>query len=79
MNSMFRSQNMGLDRLITSISYRTRRFKAAFTNNQYSETKQPNFSYYLRSIILGIPKGLFPVGLPVKICEALLPPFILAT
>ena len=28
---------------------------------------------------LGLPKGLFPVGLPVKILKALLPPSILAT
>jgi hypothetical protein len=28
---------------------------------------------------LGLPKGLFPVGLPVKILKALLPSYILAT
>ena len=28
---------------------------------------------------LGLPKGLFPVGLPVKILKALLPSSILAT
>ena len=28
---------------------------------------------------LGLPKGLFPAGLPVKILKALLPSYILAT
>ena len=30
-------------------------------------------------LCLGLPKGLFPVGLPVKILKALLPSSILAT
>jgi hypothetical protein len=48
------------------------------SNNLYPEPNQPNSSYKLpislRSILilpshlrLGLPKGLFPVGLPVKI------------
>ena len=43
-------------------------------------------SIYLRSILIlslhlriGSPKGLFPLGLPVKILRALLPSSILAT
>ena len=47
------------------------------SNNPYPEPKQPNSSYwYLRSILilcslprLGLPKGLFPVGLPFKILK----------
>ena len=30
-------------------------------------------------LLLGLPKGLFPVGLPVKILKALLPSSILTT
>ena len=54
------------------------------SNNSYPEPNQPNspsrsilmLSFHLR---LGLPKGLFPVGLPVKILKALLPSSILAT
>ena len=53
------------------------------SNNPYSEQNQPNSS---RSILilsshlrLGLPKYLFPVGLPVNILKALLPSSILAT
>ena len=57
------------------------------SNNSYPEPNQPNspnissrpiliLSSHLR---LGFPKGLFPVGLPVKIMKAILPSSILAT
>ena len=52
------------------------------SNNPYPEPNQPNslslqiLSSHLR---LSLPKGLFPVGLPVKIFKALLPSSILAT
>ena len=59
------------------------------SNNPYPEPNQPNYpmmpissssililSSHLR---LGLPKGLFPVGLLVKILKALLPSSILAT
>ena len=61
------------------------------SSNPYPEPNQPNSSQvliptFLRSILilsshlrLGLPKGLFPVGLPVKILKAVLPPSILAT
>ena len=58
------------------------------SNNPYPELNQPNSSFYtyLRSILtlsshlrLGLPKGLFPVGVPVKILKELLPSSILAT
>ena len=45
------------------------------SSNSYPEPNQPN-SPHLR---LGLSKGLFPVGLPVKILKALLPSSILAT
>ena len=54
------------------------------SNNPYPESNQPNSSS--RSILilssylcLGLPKGVFPVGLPVNIFKALLPSSILAT
>ena len=60
------------------------------SNNSYPEPNQPNYLQLIpissRSILilsfhlcLGLPKGLFPVGLPVKILKALLPFSILAT
>ena len=61
-------------------------------NNSYPEANQPNSYLFLlipissRSILIlfshlrqGLLKGLFPVGLPVKILKALLPSSILAT
>ena len=30
-------------------------------------------------LLLGLPKGLFPVGVPVKMLKAILPSYILAT
>ena len=43
-------------------------------------------SYFLKVLLIlsfhlriGLPKGLFPVGLPDKILKALLPSFILST
>jgi hypothetical protein len=58
--------------------------------NPYPEPNQPNSSYwylfFLRSILIlyshlrfGLPKGIFPVGVPVKILKALLPSSILST
>ena len=54
------------------------------SDNPYPELNQPN--YTLRSILilssrlrLGLPKSLFPVGLPVKILKVFLPSSILAT
>ena len=60
------------------------------SNNPYPEPNQPNLPSLIpissRSILilsshlrLGLPKGLFPVGLPVKILKALLLSSILAT
>ena len=58
------------------------------SNNSYPEPNQPISLHPIssRSILilsshlrLGLPKGLFPVGLPVKILKALLPCSILAT
>ena len=49
------------------------------SNNSYPELNQPN-SLHSRLILilsshlrLGLPKDLFPVGLPVKILKAILP------
>ena len=61
-----------------------------FSNNPYPEPNQPNYPAMIpissRSILilsshlrLGLPKGLFPVVLPVKILKVLVPSFILAT
>ena len=60
------------------------------SNNPYREPNQPNYPHntYLIKVHsnivalsshlwLGLPKGLFPVGLPVKILKALLPSSIL--
>ena len=80
-------------KLTNPMAYGTWRFNAAFTRAlQYSlswaeSTKLPALiSISSRSIIIqtshlrrGLPKGLFPVGLPVKILKALLPSSILAT
>ena len=60
------------------------------SSNPYPEPNQPKFlvliPIYLRSILilsshlrLGIPIGLFPAGLPVKILKAVLPSSILTT
>ena len=60
------------------------------SNNPYSKPNQPNYPQWYpissRSILilssqlrLGLPKGLFPIGLPVKILQALLPSSIMAT
>ena len=55
------------------------------SNNSYPEPNQPNtYLFKVHSNIvfhlrLGLPKGLFPVGLPVNILKALLPSSILAT
>ena len=59
------------------------------SNNPYPEPNQPNYPHISISSrpililsshqILGLSKGLFPVGLPVKILKALLPSSILAT
>ena len=51
------------------------------SNNPYHDPNESN-SYYILIFFsylrLGLPKGLFPVGLPVKILKEL-PPSILAT
>ena len=57
------------------------------SNNPYPESSQPNSSSYFFKIhsnivhtsTLGLPKGLFPVGVPVKILKALLSFSILTT
>ena len=56
------------------------------SNNSYPEPNQPNYYLFLQGPLilsfhlrLGLPKGLFPVGLPVKILKALLPSSILTT
>ena len=77
-------------KLTNSMAYGTRRFNATFTRAlqyRYPEPNQHNSPhwYISRSILifsshlhLGLPKGLFPVGIPVKIVKALLPSSILA-
>ena len=56
-----------------------------FSNNSYPGPNQPNsrIDTYLfkvhSNIVLGLPKGLFTVGLSVKILKSLLPSSILAT
>ena len=49
-------------------------------NNSYSEANQPNSSYWmpLLHLHLGLPIGIFSVGLSIKILRALLPSFILS-
>ena len=60
------------------------------SNNPYPKLNQPNphidTYFFLKSILilsshlcLGLPKGLFPVGVPVKILKALLTASVLAT
>ena len=53
------------------------------SNNSYPEPNQLNCPHWYLILSshqrLGLPKGLFPVGLPVKILKALLPSSILAT
>jgi hypothetical protein len=75
------------------MAYGTRRFmphSQGPSNNPYPEPNQPNFSnwhqFFLRSILmlfshlrLGLPKGIFLAGLPVKILKACLRSSILAT
>ena len=61
-----------------------------FSSNAYPDPNQTQFLVLipisLRSILvmsshlrLGLPKGIFPIGLPVKILKAVLPSSILAT
>ena len=52
------------------------------SNNPYPESNQPNSRSILilsSHLQLGLPKGLFPVALPVKILKALLIYSILVT
>ena len=58
------------------------------SNNPYPEPNQSNSSYFFKvhsnmamssHLSLGLPKGLFPIGLPVKTLKALLPSSIPAT
>ena len=58
------------------------------SNNPYPEPNQPNssctdiYSFHSNIVLpptLGLPKGLFPVDLPVKVLKAPLPSSILAT
>ena len=60
------------------------------SNNPYPEPNQPNFSYYnffrvhsniVLHLSLGLPKGLFSLGLPIRILKStpIFPPPILAT
>ena len=71
---------------INYMAYGTRRFKAAFTTAlQYSLSSAESTKFFvltsisLRSILifyhlrLRLPKGLLPIGVPVKILKALLP------
>ena len=60
-------------------------YSHGLSNNPYPEPNQPNCSYetYFIKIHSNIflpylPKGLFPVAVPVKIFKALLPSSILA-
>ena len=55
------------------------------SNNSYPVPNNPIpridtylFKVHTNIVRLGLPKGLFPVGLPVKILKALLPSSILA-
>ena len=65
-------------------------YSQGLSNNSYPEPNQPNYPSLIpissRSILilsshlrLALPKGLFPVGLPVKSFKALVPSSILAT
>ena len=79
--------------IIISMDYKTRKFNTASTgvsNNPYPEPNQHNpvvlipislrFILILSShLCIGLPKGLFPVGLPVEILKAFLPSSILTT
>ena len=55
------------------------------SNNPYPEPNQPNYPHIYPCLTLsshlrlGLPKGFFPVGLPVKILKAFLPSSLLAT
>ena len=80
-------------KLTNSMAYETRNFNAAVTRalQQSLSWAEPTQFFVLipislRSILilsshlhLGLPKGLFSVGFPVKILKALLPSSILAT
>ena len=66
----------------------SRQHSLSLSNNPYPEPNQPPTLIPIssRSILilsshlcLSLPKGIFPVGLPVKILKALLPSSILAT
>ena len=65
-------------------------YSQGLSNNPYPVPNQPHFpalihisSRYIlilsSHLRLGLPKGLFPVGLPVNILKALVLSFILAT
>ena len=71
-----------------SMTYETRRFNAAFKRTlPWTESTQflVLIPIYLRSILilpshrLGLPKGIFPAGVPVKILKAFILLSILAT
>ena len=54
------------------------------SNNSYPEPNQPNSPHWSILILsshlrLGLPNGLFPVDVPVKILKTLLPSSLLAT
>ena len=49
------------------------------SNNPYPEPNQPNSSYWYLFKILAFPKGLIPVGVPVKILKAIIPSSVQAT
>ena len=75
------------------MAYETRGFNATFKNALQESLPRAESTQFLilipislRSILilsahlrLGLPKGLIPAGLPVKIFKALLPSSILAT
>ena len=77
-----------------SIQLLTRRFmefggsilySQGLSNNHYPEPNQPNSTYFWSILILsshlplGLPKGFFPAGVPVKMLEVFLPSSILVT
>ena len=59
-------------------------YSQGLSNNPYPEPNQPNCTTLTpisstTHLGIGLPKGLFPVDLPVKILKELLPLSILAT